>query len=633
MTNKNNEKINMSFIIPVYNVEKYLSSCIDSLMQQGDLCFEIILVNDGSTDLSGIIADQYAKKDSRIHVIHKKNCGASSARNAGLVTAQGEYIAFIDSDDWVKENSLYELYREASGHSADVVMGKILYCHQNGKTSNPYRPVPKDLINVPLTGKDSFIQLVKSMAYTPMAWNYIYRRSFLDGIQARFEEGIMAEDELWSPVVICQAEKMMIFDIEFYYYRQQYESVMRTTQLPRRLKSVFLVVDKLFEFADRFDFSGEDAELKNWLYVNIFKLYSITFKLVSQLKDSSVILPAHHLDRFWKDCSKMDSKPQKICREYYLNAEKNLKVYTEWRVSDFVAPIPSQQKSGKKLMLIYNTQWGFDLKLNIWNFPADWTITTDRQYFRQAHAVVFHLPEMPQELEDDLDKRHGQIWVAWCMESEKNHQWIRRDPQFMDSFDLWMSYQQNSDVVYPYYRYAYSNILTQQLGPHNRTCKHLFEKVKDVKSKNYLQNLMEHLEIDMYSVKGLPTDRRKERLDVFRKHKFVIAFENAIDEDYVTDIFFDPLLAGSVPVYLGAPNIEDFAPGDNCFVDVRQYENPQLLVNLINACYDDEHLYDKFFEWKKKPFRQSFLQKIEEQKEHPLVRLCWKVDELKAQII
>lgn len=93
------------------------------------------------------------------------------------------------------------------------------------------------------------------------------------------------------------------------------------------------------------------------------------------------------------------------------------------------------------------------------------------------------------------------------------------------------------------------------------------------------------------------------------------------------------MLAGTVPIYLGAPNIKDFAPGNNCFVDVRQFENPKSLAEYIKKCYDDEQLYAKFFEWRNQPLRQSFLSKVKKQKEHPLVRLCRKVDEIKSRQI
>ena len=119
---------------------------------------------------------------------------------------------------------------------------------------------------------------------------------------------------------------------------------------------------------------------------------------------------------------------------------------------------------------------------------------------------------------------------------------------------------------------------------------------------------------------------KKEKLEILEKYKFVIAFEDAIERDYITDQFYDPLIANSVPIYIGAPNIVDFAPGENCFVDLRQFETPQLLANFIKDCCEDEHLYAKFFEWRTQPFKQSFQQKIIEQKEHPLVRLCRKAD-------
>ena len=629
---KRNISISISVIIPVYNVEKYLPVCIDSLMHQDNTCLEIILINDGSTDRSGAIADQYALQDNRIKVVHKENGGASTARNVGLDLAQGEYIVFLDSDDWLKENSLCELYHVAAKHQVDVLMGKLLFCLQDGRRDNPYCPVPNEILHIPLSGKECFIQLVKAKAYPPMACNYMFRKSYLDKIQARFEEGIMAEDELWSPIVLCQSEKMIVTNIEFYFYRQQEESVMHTTNLFRRLNSLFRVTDKLFEFTDRFDFSGDDGELKNWLYVNNFKLYSITFKLASRLKDSSYVLPKHHLDCFWRDCQKMMPEPLKICRKYYQDAEKNYKIYTEWRISDSAASVPYHIKVGKKLMLIYNIKFGLDLNLGYSHILNDWAITTDRRFFQQADVVVFYLPDMPKELEYDLDKRQGQIWVAWLMEAEKNYPWIK-DPQIMNMFDLWMGHQHGVDVLYPYYQYDYINHFKQNGIDHkqNRVFKSIFDGRKDKDNREYLTELMNHIKIDTNS--GLYnhiqfSEEYKIKLNFYRRHKFVIAFEDAIETDYVTEKFYDPLVAGSVPIYLGAPNIEDFAPGDNCFVDVRKFEDPKSLANFINACYDDEQLYSKFFEWKNKPLKQSFIEKAEVQKEHPLVRLCRKVDDM-----
>ena len=327
-----NSNVDMTVIIPVYNVEEYLIECIESLMRQGDLRLEIILVNDGSTDRSGAIADQYAQRDSRIQVIHQENGGASVARNVGLNLAQGEYIAFLDSDDWVKKESLNELYYEAISHQADVAMGNVLFYHQDGSMDSIFNPVPKDIQNILFSGKECFNRLVKVNAYTPMVFNYIYRSTFLKKIQARFEEGVMHEDELWTPVVLYQASKMVAVDIDFYYYRQREGSVMHTTNLKKRLDALFRITDRLFEFSDRFDFSGEDGEFKNWLYLITFRLYSVIFHLLPELKDPSYTTSVLHWDRLVKQASEMLPIPQKVCHHYYRNAAIKWKQYINQKI-------------------------------------------------------------------------------------------------------------------------------------------------------------------------------------------------------------------------------------------------------------------------------------------------------------
>jgi glycosyltransferase involved in cell wall biosynthesis len=327
------ENINISVIVPVYNVEDYLPECIDSLLQQSGLCFEIILVDDGSTDNSRAIIDQFAKKDNRIKVIHQGNSGASAARNTGMKLAQGEYIAFIDSDDWIKKNSLHELYCEAIKYQVDVVMGNLLDPHQNRIIDGLFQPIPKEIRYIPFSGKEGFIRLSEANAFIPMAWNYIYSRIFLEKIQARFEEGIIHEDELWSPVILCQAPKMVITGTDFYYYRQTEKSVMHTTNIQHRLKSLFRVTDKLMEFAGQFDFTSKDSELKNWLYAVIFRNYSMAFRMLPALKDVTYILPRHHLDRFWRDCWEMLPEPQKVCKKHFLRAEVGLRMYINWIVT------------------------------------------------------------------------------------------------------------------------------------------------------------------------------------------------------------------------------------------------------------------------------------------------------------
>jgi hypothetical protein len=219
---------------------------------------------------------------------------------------------------------------------------------------------------------------------------------------------------------------------------------MHTTGLFRRLDSLFRVTDRLVAFAERFDFSGEHVELKSWWYVNIFRLYSEVFTLLSGVKDSSYIVPTHHLDCFWRNCHQMIPDSLQRCRDYYRHAEAGLKKYTDWRTSDRVASADYQIRAGKKLILIYNTVYGEDLSLKMEDVPADRVITTDRRYFRQAAIVVFHLPGLQQELENDLDKPDGQTWVSGYLESEKDLP-LLNDPEIRDLFDLWIIYREDEE--------------------------------------------------------------------------------------------------------------------------------------------------------------------------------------------
>ena len=436
--------IDVSVIIPVHNSEKYLAVCVESVMCQGDQRMEIILVDDGSTDLSGKIADEYAKKEKRIKVIHQENGGASAARNAGLDIAQGEYIVLLDSDDWIREGTLPLLYNKAIQYYADVVMGNMWLCHQDGSIDKPFKCISNGSIKELLSGKEGFIELVKTCFYLPTPVRYIYNRKYLHKIQVRFEEGIMHEDELWCPIVLCQAERMVITNIEFYYYRQNEESVMHTTSLARRLKSLFQVTEGLMNFSDRFISPDTDNDLRSWWYVNTFRLYTLAFSLLPNVKDSSYILPKHHLDRFWRNCGQMIPESIQSCRNYYYKAEAGLKEYTDWRVSDWVAGVDCQIKAGKKVMLVFNTINGEDLQLNIEDVPVDWVITTDRKYFQQANTVVFHLPTLHYELENDLDKLEGQTCVSWHLETEKEDPGIN-DPEISELFDLLISDPQDSE--------------------------------------------------------------------------------------------------------------------------------------------------------------------------------------------
>lgn len=292
------------------------------------------------------------------------------------------------------------------------------------------------------------------------------------------------------------------------------------------------------------------------------------------------------------------------------------------------------------LVLFYNTMFGFPLEYRTDELPAGCRITTDCTLLKQADAVVFHLPDLMEALKDDeIEKPEGQLWVAWSLECEVNYPWMERE-DIRDLFDLWMGYHTGDDIAYGYCKYDYWEKLRQplkQLPDQNKTCVFISSPYNESHRQEYLCELMRYAAIDSYGAfcnnRKLDIDAGRETLlEVIKDYKFVIAFENAIATDYVTEKFYNPLVAGTVPVYLGAPNVQDFAPGENCFVDVSLYESPQALAEFIDHCYEDHSFYCRFFEWRGKPLLKGYMERAERERGNPIVRLCLKLQQMKSKI-
>jgi hypothetical protein len=145
--------------------------------------------------------------------------------------------------------------------------------------------------------------------------------------------------------------------------------------------------------------------------------------------------------------------------------------------------------------------------------------------------------------------------------------------------------------------------------------------------RRYVRELSEQLPMDSFGRflrnRVLPRDQgRPTKLQTISRYKFTLAFENAVGEDYVTEKFYDPLHAGSVPVYLGAPNIEDFAPGDRCFINAADFPHPKALAEYLSELGNNEDAYRAYFAWKERPYRPAFQKLMEYAAEHPIIRLC-----------
>ena len=208
----------VSVVIPVYNVEKYLSECIDSILSQTFKDIEIICVNDGSTDSSLDILNSYAQKDKRIIVINKANSGYGHTMNIGIDAARGEYIGIIESDDFADEKMFEDLYRIAKDNDADIVKGdwynywsKNKFARKNNRISSAKA--------FKLTNADEDKSLLR---INPSVWSAIYKREFLNKNNIRFLEtpGASYQDLAFSFKVFALAQKVVLTDKAYLYYRQ-----------------------------------------------------------------------------------------------------------------------------------------------------------------------------------------------------------------------------------------------------------------------------------------------------------------------------------------------------------------------------------------------------------------------------
>lgn len=214
----------ISVIVPVYNVEKYLPRCVDSILAQTYIKLEIILVDDGSPDRCGIICDEYAKKDPRIHVIHKKNGGLSDARNTGLRAAIGEYIMFIDSDDSIAPNMCEKLLQALVNQKADISICNFCRVYSDGRSTNNLSVLSSEKI---YSGREALSLYVrKGPVELTIACNKLYKKNLFTENHLFYPLGRLHEDEFLCKYLLGHAEKIVYTDQPFYLYLQRENSIM-----------------------------------------------------------------------------------------------------------------------------------------------------------------------------------------------------------------------------------------------------------------------------------------------------------------------------------------------------------------------------------------------------------------------
>lgn len=274
----------VSFILPIYNVEKYLSECVESILAQTYSDFEILLVDDGSPDNCPVLCDEWAKKDSRIKALHKSNGGLSDARNYGLEHAQGDYVVFVDSDDfWVNKDCLENLMNVVDVHpECDFIGFNCSYYYSDTKTFKKWVAYDESLSKP--TDKDTVLcSLVASGTFPMSACLKIIKRKSLSEINLHFIKGLLSEDIPWFINLLEGAKKCMFINDYIYAYRQGVVGSISNSFRVRNFNSILRIIDNELQKLEGRTFNEKTKD-----YIKSFLAYELCICLggLGQLEKS-----------------------------------------------------------------------------------------------------------------------------------------------------------------------------------------------------------------------------------------------------------------------------------------------------------------------------------------------------------
>lgn len=276
----------LSVIVPVYNIEKYLEKCVESLVRhqfkENDVEYEILLINDGSTDKSGDICDNLSEKYEIVNVYHKENGGLSDARNFGLGKSRGEFISFVDSDDFLEEYSYERLITVALKEEAEIVVGNPIKYYEDGRQEFISRKRGKEFIKD--SGTNFLTESMQSGTMLMTAQLNIYRRKLIEDSGIYFKKGMLHEDELWTPQIFLKASKVCYIDFDFYYHLHREGSITQSKDKTKNAIDLLKICEILDKVYDEIKDSKTKSILKDYLcmlYLNAFYIGKLHKKEVN----------------------------------------------------------------------------------------------------------------------------------------------------------------------------------------------------------------------------------------------------------------------------------------------------------------------------------------------------------------
>ena len=269
----------ISVIVPIYGVEKYLNKCVESLVSQTHKDLEIILVDDGSKDNCPKMCDAWAEKDSRIKVVHKENGGLSDARNAGYPYAAGDYLSFIDSDDYIESTFFEKLLAKMEESGADIVECGTRYVDEEGKELKvrPSQDGEFDKIT-------ALKMLVKEKGLYQTVWNKLYKKEVIGGLL--FEKGKYNEDEFWTYRVFDKAEKVVSIEEPLYNYLQRGSSIIGVGYNLRRLDGLDALYERM-QYLQKYE-QLSDLVCQDFIMATLWHMQSVMRHLKGDVKKQTI---------------------------------------------------------------------------------------------------------------------------------------------------------------------------------------------------------------------------------------------------------------------------------------------------------------------------------------------------------
>lgn len=345
--------VKISIVLPVYNVANYLRKCLDSLVNQTFKDFEVICVNDGSTDMSLSILEGYSLTDSRFKIINQENQGLSGARNTGIQHVRGDYILFVDSDDWIEETALEQLYEHVEGFNSDITMFKFKYYYEDSSEFDEGPFTNLEVIDPSfLKGNFCYMDVLDIIfKISHAAANKLYKTSFLKDLDAQFMYGSYYEDLEFFYKVFLKAKKVSVLPEYLYFYRIRDKSI--STSGDEGSFGMFNVLETTKGYLADADIY---SQVKNeWLMFIIVNLKYVYLRLKDNLKDQFIQEMKDKFDDYELNDAVIDENWHYEDRAFYesINVANN---YTEFNLSYEKVSYEILSKHYETLSNVYKNQ-------------------------------------------------------------------------------------------------------------------------------------------------------------------------------------------------------------------------------------------------------------------------------------